>query len=141
FADIIVYGKPQLDYPALVQQAFAKLNEAPYGTAVDYTKPPASFVAPQPLDRYIGTYANDLYGPVYIVGDGGKLTMQQGPNKTPFALTHFTGDVFTYQPTGENAYGLSAVTFTSGADGTISRVVVENLNVQGYGTFTRSSAA
>jgi hypothetical protein len=67
--------------------------------------------------------------------------MRQGPHRTPFAMAHFTGDVFTYQPTGENAYGLSAVTFTVGSDGKASRVVVENLNIGGYGTFTRVAVA
>ena len=43
----------------------------------------------------------------------------------------------TYQPVGENAYGLSAVTFTVGAEGKATRVVVENLDIHGQGTFTR----
>ena len=40
--------------------------------------------------------------------------------------------------TGENGYGLSAVTFTVGADGKAASVVVENLNKNGQGSFMRA---
>jgi hypothetical protein len=141
FADIIEYGTPQFDYATIFPQVFAAALQAPYGTAVDYTTPPAQLAPPQPLDVYTGAYTNDLYGEITFVAEGGTLTMRQGPHRTPFAMAHFTGDVFTYQPTGENAYGLSAVTFTVGSDGKASRVVVENLNIGGYGTFTRVAVA
>jgi hypothetical protein len=63
--------------------------------------------------------------------------LAQGPHKARFPLTQFARDVFTYQPVGENAYGLSAVMLTVGAEGKATRVVVENLNIHGQGTFTR----
>jgi hypothetical protein len=46
--------------------------------------------------------------------------------------------VFSYQPTGESAYGPSGVTFTVGADGKASSVVIENLNIYNTGTFSRA---
>ena len=48
--------------------------------------------------------------------------------------------MFLYQPVGEMAGGLSAVTFWLGPDRTAMRVVVENLDVHGQGTFTRLAA-
>jgi hypothetical protein len=62
--------------------------------------------------------------------------MRLGPKRNSFALNYFERDVFTYQPTGENAYGLSAVTFTIGPDRLATRVTVENLNTNRQGTFT-----
>ena len=40
-------------------------------------------------------------------------------------------------PSGENAVGVSAVTFTIGSDGRAARFVLENLNAEKLGTFTR----
>ncbi|MFF7138817.1 MULTISPECIES: hypothetical protein [unclassified Streptomyces] len=40
--------------------------------------------------------------------------------------------------TGENAVGLSGVTFTVGSNGRADKVRVENLNTTGLGTFTRN---
>jgi hypothetical protein len=48
--------------------------------------------------------------------------------------------VFVYQPAGENAAGPSGVTFTVGAGRKATRVVVENLDIHGQGTFTRVPA-
>ena len=56
-------------------------------------------------------------------------------------MQHFDRDVFTYQPIGENAAGRSAVTFTIAADQKATAVTVENLDVDGQGTFTRGPAA
>ena len=63
--------------------------------------------------------------------------MQQGPRKTPFSLKHYNRDVFFYETAGENAVGLTGVTFTIGAHGKATSMVVENLNSEGLGTFAR----
>ena len=52
-------------------------------------------------------------------------------------MKHYDRDVFTYKTEGENAAGENGVTFTIGADGKATTVVVENLNVRGEGTFKR----
>jgi hypothetical protein len=59
-----------------------------------------------------------------------------------FALPHWDGNVFSYLPTGENASGISAVTFTL-SGGRASSVNVELLNGNPVisptlGTFTRT---
>jgi hypothetical protein len=48
--------------------------------------------------------------------------------------------VFLYQPAGEMAAGLSAVTFTVGPSGQATKVAVEDLDVHGQGAFTRATA-
>lgn len=58
-----------------------------------------------------------------------------------FPLRHYDRDVFTYETEGENAAGVTEATFTIGADGKATTVVVENLNVRGEGTFKRPTTA
>jgi CubicO group peptidase (beta-lactamase class C family) len=137
FLDLVLYGKVQKDWLQFARQAFAVLNAPTYGTKVDYARPP---MPPSPAlasDAYIGAYYNDFVGEIGVVAQGGGLALELGPKKEPFALRHFDGNVFTYQPVGENAYGLSGVTFTIGADGKASQVLVENLDIYGQGTLTR----
>ena len=50
-------------------------------------------------------------------------------------LQHFDGNVFFYQPIGEMSGGLSGVTFTIGPAGKATKVVIEDLDVHGEGTF------
>lgn len=54
-------------------------------------------------------------------------------------MNHYDRDTFTYETQGENAVGTSAITFTIGADGKATQVLVENLNVRGEGSFKRVS--
>ena len=52
------------------------------------------------------------YGDVNIAAGGDGLVLRIGPKPLEFPLTHFDRDTFTWQPIGENAYGLSGLTFT-----------------------------
>ena len=61
----------------------------------------------------------------------------QGPKETVFAMTHYDGDVFTYVTESESATGTTGVSFTRGSDGRAARVLVENLDVNGEGSFRR----
>jgi hypothetical protein len=63
--------------------------------------------------------------------------MQLGPGPTAFALRHYDRDIFSYRTQGENAVGLSGVTFARQGKAPASRVTVENLDHTGLGTFTR----
>ncbi|GHF81949.1 serine hydrolase [Kitasatospora xanthocidica] len=105
----------------------------------DYTKPPAGAAPAKPDAAYVGTYANGHYGPLTVgTGNGGGLVMTLGPDNRQFPLQPYAGDVFSFQTRGENAVGRSGVTFTVGADGRASKVVVEQLDHDGLGTFTRN---
>jgi hypothetical protein len=141
FFDLVLYGKLEKDWVQFYRQIFAMLFVPDYGNAVDYTKPPAHPSPALSIDAYVGTYHNDFNGEIEIAAQDGGLVLKQGPRQDAFPLTHFDRDVFTYQPVGENAYGLSGVTFTVGADGKATSVVVENLDVYepglGPGPFTR----
>ncbi|MFJ3792291.1 serine hydrolase [Kitasatospora sp. NPDC090091] len=107
-------------------------------SSTDYGKPPAGAAPAEPDAAYVGTYSNGHYGPLTVSARDGGLVMSLGPDGLEFPLQHYDGDVFSFRTKGENAVGLSGVTFTVGADGRASAVVVEQLNHEGLGTFTRS---
>ena len=85
-------------------------------------------------------YHNDMYGDLEIAEKDGTLTMTLGPKKMVFPLQHFDRDIFTYQPVGENAYGLSGVMFNIGPKQKTSSVTLENLMVTDEGTFSRQGS-
>jgi hypothetical protein len=99
--------------------------------------PPASVEPAGDNGTYTGVYENDFFGNLDVVEDGPGLAMLLGPNRDSYPLTHYSHDVFTYQPVGENGGRASAVTFTIAADGHASQVVIENLNLYKAGTFIR----
>ncbi|HEV2097654.1 MAG TPA: serine hydrolase [Stellaceae bacterium] len=141
FLDLVLTGKVEQDWLTLYQQLMASALAPTYGTAIDYAKGPAQPTPALPPTAYVGRYRNDLFGSLEIVvGDQG-LWLKLGPQQQPYPMQHFDRDVFTYQPTGENAAGPSAVTFTIAADQKAASVTIENLDVNGQGTFTRASAA
>ena len=88
-------------------------------------------------EAYTGTYRNNFFGKVSVSEQHGALAMIIGPRKESFPLQHYDRDTFTYQTAGENAVGLSGVTFTIGSDGKATEMTVENLNIHGEGTFKR----
>lgn len=61
--------------------------------------------------------------------------MSLGPKPMRFRLTHYDGDTFSFETVGENATGLSGVTFKGG--GQAAKVTVEAWDQDGLGTFTR----
>lgn len=136
FVDLATYGTVQRHWLAFLQpifEAMAKEGHSP----IDYSKTPASRAPALANATYVGTYENDVYGDLEIVVQDGALTMRQGPKKLSYSLTHYNRDTFYYATAGENAVGLSGVTFAIGADGKAFLVVVENLNNEGLGSFTR----
>lgn len=137
FMDMVQYGKSRNDYFELLRPAFARFDKPIYGTLVNYSKPPAQGVPAMPLTAYIGTYRNNYFGQIEIALRAGKLYLIQGAKKKAFPLQHYDRDVFAYQPEGEYAYGLSGVTFTVGANGKATTVVIENLDIEQQGTFKR----
>ena len=137
FVDLALYGRSTQDWFALYKKVFS--NPAMLGVTpgFDYTKPPASPAAALKPEAYAGTYRNDFFGEISVSEQHGALAMIIGPRNKSFPLQHYDRDTFTYQTEGENAVGLSGVTFTIGPDGKATEMTVENLNVRGEGAFKR----
>ena len=136
FLDIAQDGKPSVDWLGLFGKLFAQLDQQGR-SKVDYSKPPAHPVPARPQRAYIGTYANTYYGRLTVRAGAHGLVMRLGPRPTAFPLHHYTGDVFSYRTQGENAVGLSGVTFARSGKQRAGTVTVENLDHTGLGRFTR----
>jgi CubicO group peptidase (beta-lactamase class C family) len=146
FFDMVDTGTVTVDYIEIARKALAPLLAPTYGTAVDYTKRPADAAPAVALAAYAGVYTNDYFGEAEIdAGDDG-LVLRLGPEQTSYPMRHFDRDVFLYLPVdgapshrlGESPYGESAVTFSVGADERAISVVIENLDLNRQGTFTRA---
>ena len=135
FADVALYGKSTQDWFAIFKKAFS--NPAVIGVTVevDYSKPPDSPSPALPNSTYVGRYSNDFFGEIEVIETANGLAIVEGPEKRTFPLAHFDRDTFTYETEGENAVGVTGVTFTIGSNRTAASVVVENLNARGEGIF------
>ena len=139
FADLVVAGRSTRDWFAAYGPRVAPLNENSGELAGK--KPPAKPKPAKADATYVGTYTNAVYGDATVTATPNGLQLALGPKPQRFPLTHWDGDVFSYEPIGENALGITAVTFTVGAEGTATKVNVENLNGEpiidpNLGTFT-----
>ena len=137
FIDNALYGKQTQEWLKLYKGLFVEMVDAEDAVSAVYRSAPSAPRPAAPLAGYAGTYANDFAGDVRIVERDGGLVLVAGPKDETFALTHFNGDVFTYPMRGENATGLSGVTFTLGPDGKATSLMVDAFNVTGEGTFAR----
>lgn len=136
FLDDALDGSATTDWFPIFKKLFAQMadeSRSPIATAT----PPASPSPARPATKYIGTYTNDYYGPATVTADGDQLTLHLGPGPSPYPLTHWDRDTFTYLPPGENADGKFGVTFTLDPSGQATRVTAENLDEHGLGTFIR----
>jgi CubicO group peptidase (beta-lactamase class C family) len=137
FLDIVEQGRVTRDWLEAYTPAFAALSENPSRLAGK--RPPANARKARAARAYAGRYGhNRYYGPATVSARGNHLTLHLGPGgRTAFALRHWSGDTFSYTPSGENATGISAVTFSRVRYGRATRLTVENLNADGLGRFRR----
>lgn len=136
FMDIVETGEISRDWqPAYKQVMDAELYANPSRLADQ--QPPATPAPSPPVAELAGTYANDYYGPAVVVARGDALVMILGPKSLEFPLTHWDGTTYSYEPTGENAVGISAVDFAAPVGGTSPSMTVEFLDADGLGTFRR----
>ena len=139
FMDQALYGRQTQDWRPLFAKVFAAMAAEGGDHAVDYGRPPPSPSPAMADAAYLGTYANAYFGDVEVAIRGGGLTIVEGPGRMVFPLTHYDRDTFTYRTIGENASGLTGVTFTVGPDGRAQAVRVGNLDDYGDGVFMRKT--
>ena len=114
--DIAQGAEDGRDWLGIVGPAFEAMDAPTYGADSDWTTAPAAATSALANEAYTGTYRNDFFGNVEVAARGDDLVLRIGPAPLEFALTHFDRDTFTWQPTGENAYGLSGLTFVVEGD-------------------------
>ncbi|MGD9539805.1 serine hydrolase [Methylocystis sp.] len=137
FLDLVLTGKIERDWLALFGEAFAKMAAPTYGLDADYAKPLAIAPALGSRSTYVGDYRNALYGPIGVVETAKGLSLNLGPAPTSYPLHHYSGDIFTFQPPGENAAGLSPVRFSRSGDEKATSVIIDYFNANGQGVFVR----
>lgn len=136
FLDYVVAGSVQDDWLTLYGHVFGAMYVNPSELAGK--KPPKHPVPAKPASFYTGTYDNPYYGPIRVVSSGGSLQLLIGPRPADYVLRHWSGDLFAFYPTGENALGITAATFNANADSPLAAsVTLEYYNDTGLGTFTR----
>ncbi|HLY89387.1 MAG TPA: serine hydrolase [Acetobacteraceae bacterium] len=137
FADLVQFGVVTRDWLA-AYGALMQPMSAPTGSLVGKSAPAHPAPARQP-DDYAGNYHNDYFGDLGVERRGGSLMLLLGPKRTPYKLSHWDGDVFTFEPIGENANAgsISKVTFAVKATGRADKVDVEFFDDSGWGAFVR----
>lgn len=141
FMDLVQFGTVTRDWLVAFQGLMAPMFR-PEG-ALAGKAPPKDPVPAKPASAYVGTYENAYFGPAEVREEAGKLMLVVGPKPVRVELSHWSGDDFTYVPTGENApFGtVSQVQFAlkgdKGAEAKAGAVTIEFLNRNGLGTFTR----
>ncbi len=140
FYDLVLFDKLQRDWMEFANRMFQEEIKRELGQERDYSHLPTEPLPSLTLSAYTGKYANKLFGPIEMVEEQGQLVLRMGPKPMKFPLRHFDRDVFVYQPVGESAGGLSGVCFSIDPTRQADRVLIENLNIHGQGTFARVKA-
>ena len=141
FYDLVLYDKLQRDWMEFANRMFQEEIKRELGQERDYSHPPTQPLPSLTLSAYTGKYTNKLFGPIEVVEEQGKLVLRMGPKPMAFALRHYDRDVFLYQPVGESAGGPAGVCFSIDPTRQADRVLIENLNIHGQGTFARVKPA
>jgi CubicO group peptidase (beta-lactamase class C family) len=137
FLDLVTRGRVERDWLTLFGGIFEKMDTPTYGLDANYAAPPLTAPPPGPLDDYAGVYANDLYGPISVTHDIKGLNLLLGPKNMNYVMRHYAGDLFTFQPPGENAFGPSPMRFTRDGKGKAASVRIDYFDTTGQGVFTR----
>jgi hypothetical protein len=108
------------------------------GISHNFDTPPADAGSAAAGAAYAGSFANDFYGTIEVVASADGLDLLIGPNQRAFRLAHFDRDTFTFETIGENASGISGVTFALDGQGKARSVWIEAFDKSGLGTFART---
>jgi len=136
FMDNAIIGAPRYPWQEVFTGIFARMEAD--GISHNFDTPPVD-AGPAAADAaYVGSFANDFYGPIEVVAGADGLDLLIGPQQRPFRLAHFDRDTFTFETIGENASGLSGVTFALDGMGQARSVWIEAFDKSGLGTFART---
>lgn len=137
FIDQVRNGRQTVDWAPLIAGIFDGIAEEE-ASPVDYATPPASVTPARPATEYVGMFDSPFHGPARVSADGDRLTLTVGKDgQLTYPLTHYDGDTYFFETSGENAVGPTGITFEI-ANGAPASFTVEYLDKQGLGRFTRS---
>ena len=138
FFDLYRYGAPTQDWVAVSGTYVANLIKSIQNSSTNYSalSPPSSPVPAKPFSSYTGVYQNSYYGSIEITEEQGVLWMRLPRLGGLVSLNHWDGDLFTYRYKGDQDLA-RGVKFSF--DGT-PQVLVENLALEGNGTFIRAAS-
>ena len=143
FADLLEHGSLTQDWFGLYTPVFKALG-GPKGKLVG-KKRPTNPVPARALSAYVGTYPNAYFGAATVTKRGSRLFVTLGYNRTTYRLVHWSGGLFTFTPTGENATPgtISGASFTKMTGGRAHRLTLEYFDANedgttsGHGVFLR----
>lgn len=136
FIDNATLGAPRYPWKEVFTGIFAQMAED--GISHNFDTPPADAGPAAVETAYTGSYANDFYGTIEVVAGADGLDLLIGPNKRAFRLAHYDRDTFTFETIGENASGITGVTFSLDGAGKARTVWIEAFDHSGLGTFARA---
>jgi CubicO group peptidase (beta-lactamase class C family) len=128
--DRFLLGKPSKDHLAEGLKQWQQIMAAQDGQLKQLEAKRVKDTKPSlPLDQYAGTYADQLYGQVSVVVEGGQLVVAYHSSRAP--LEHWHYNTFKGK-SGPDLGVISMVTFQIDAAGKASAI-----DVEGLGTFRR----
>ncbi|TFL11452.1 serine hydrolase [Pusillimonas caeni] len=137
YLDLVQFGHITRDWLDVVGPYFADMAK-PFGelAGAPFPTDPAPAL---PAHAYTGVYGNDYYGDARVEQRGGELVLALGPVPKMYALQHWSGNVFVFEPDGEMAPAdsRSAVTFAVGPGGVAQSLAIELYQESGVGTLER----
>lgn len=137
FTTTFQYGKPTRDWMDVFKKVFSNPEVVGITKGFDYTQTPATATAALVNAAYIGNYSSDYFGSVQVDEDAGALILKIGPKPLKLCLHHYDRDIFTFNLDTENLAGTTGVRFSIDSNGKAASLLIEGLNVQGQGTFSR----
>lgn len=137
FAERVTLGQPTRDWLDAYSALMGALYE-PLG-ALAHKLPPQEPDPALPAHEYIGTYVNAYFGAAQVEQHRGQLVLTLGPARLEYPLQHWDGNVFVFEPHGENAPPGSRLkaSFQPNETGAIHALHLEHFEVHGLGTFKR----
>lgn len=143
FSDLVQNGSLTQDWWKIYNDAFTSLSK-PTGKLVGKKRPTDPKPALSP-SAYVGAYPNAYYGAAKIKRHNGSLWLVLGPNRTTYKLRHWSGNRYTFVPTGESAMlgSISIADFGRIRSGRATTLTLEFYNVDddnevlGLGVFRR----
>ena len=133
----LYFNKPKKDWNKLFLQQAEKTDQLIEKANQDYKKPVSSRPS-LPLDQYVGTYTNKIYGNVTITKENHNLALTIGPNHIKLQLKHWDQNIFSLVwPEFFDSIGRTKVFFYLDANGNPDQMLVELLAADSDGKFKK----